>query len=870
MPGSWPLIEREREYESVRTALTGESDGCGIVLTGEPGVGKTTLARHAIGELDLRARWVAGTQSARSIPLGVFAHLVGPSTSSDPISYLSAARESLLGDGHPVIGVDDAHLLDELSATLLHQLAIDRAVRIVATVRSGESVPDAITSLWKDHHLSRLTVTAFTKQQSIDLLESVLGGQLEGLSAARMWEASGGNALFLRHLVQGAAESGALRQVDGIWQLRGRAGVTSELASLLDSRVDQLDDDVLSALKILTLCEPIDLDVLAELTSEETVDRAELAGLVLVTEENDRLSVSYAHPLFGEVIRHRMGRASSRRLRGRLVRALRSREVSTTSDRIRLAGLTLDSDETAEQPLLLAAARDSTMLADVAGGERFARAALAAGGGLEAAVLLARALMWQGDAEASDRVLIDFDPATLDQVQVIRWGLQRIGNLFWCLGDAASADGVIERVRERVSQPMLRLIVDGIESACAVFENDLPRALELSDRVLAGPDSLPWAVEWAVFGGGFARALTGRGDEVAALAARGRTAEVSTDGVLRFPAGIGEILALTLTGRFDAADAAARRYVELASAGQYLAWAMAGIHVGTVSLARGDLPAAISHLEQSLAALAAQRRVSWAFPAKFTLIQAYSSLGIVESAERILAEAREADGRHVAVFAPQLTLGRAFLAAANGTVTSAIDIALEAARLARASDQFAVEASALHTVVRFGGASPEIAGRLLEVAEVVDGVLIPLYARHAAAAVAGDAGELDACTAEYERIGALMSAADSAAAAATLHDAALDRTGTATSAAAATRLAAACGGLRTPAIAAAVQPLPLTVREREVATLVAAGLSNKKIAERLVISVRTAEGHVLQACFKLGVSDRRALAALLRGGKYPV
>ena len=122
---------------------------------------------------------MAGTESARSIPLGVFAHLVGPSASSDPVAYLSAARQSLLSDGQTIIGVDDAHLLDELSATLLHQLAIDRAVHIVATVRSGETVPDAVTSLWKDRHLLRLTLAPFTKEQSVELVESVLGGRLE-------------------------------------------------------------------------------------------------------------------------------------------------------------------------------------------------------------------------------------------------------------------------------------------------------------------------------------------------------------------------------------------------------------------------------------------------------------------------------------------------------------------------------------------------------------------------------------------------------------------------------------------------------------------------------------------------------------------
>ncbi|MGC7327512.1 helix-turn-helix transcriptional regulator, partial [Mycobacteroides abscessus subsp. abscessus] len=99
----------------------------------------------------------------------------------------------LVADGDVVVGVDDAHLLDQLSATLLHQFAVDHAGHVVATVRNGEPVPDAVTSLWKDGYLQRFELQPFSKQQSIALIETVLGGTLEGLSADVMWESSGGN-----------------------------------------------------------------------------------------------------------------------------------------------------------------------------------------------------------------------------------------------------------------------------------------------------------------------------------------------------------------------------------------------------------------------------------------------------------------------------------------------------------------------------------------------------------------------------------------------------------------------------------------------------------------------------------------------------
>ena len=60
---------------------------------------------------------------------------------------------------------------------------------------------------------------------------------------------------------------------------------------------------------------------------------------------------------------------------------------------------------------------------------------------------------------------------------------------------------------------------------------------------------------------------------------------------------------------------------------------------------------------------------------------------------------------------------------------------------------------------------------------------------------------------------------------------------------------------------APVAPSPLTRRELEVADLVADGLSNPEIAARLVISVRTAQGHVENILRKLGFNSRSRIAA---------
>jgi DNA-binding NarL/FixJ family response regulator len=51
----------------------------------------------------------------------------------------------------------------------------------------------------------------------------------------------------------------------------------------------------------------------------------------------------------------------------------------------------------------------------------------------------------------------------------------------------------------------------------------------------------------------------------------------------------------------------------------------------------------------------------------------------------------------------------------------------------------------------------------------------------------------------------------------------------------------------------------LTDRERQVVVLVAGGLNNDEIAQRLIISAATAKTHVSRAMIKLGARDRAQL-----------
>ena len=67
----------------------------------------------------------------------------------------------------------------------------------------------------------------------------------------------------------------------------------------------------------------------------------------------------------------------------------------------------------------------------------------------------------------------------------------------------------------------------------------------------------------------------------------------------------------------------------------------------------------------------------------------------------------------------------------------------------------------------------------------------------------------------------------------------------------------------TPSLAVTPIDLPLSGREREIATLVASGRTSREVAEELVIGVRTVESHLARIYGKLGIRSRVELANAL-------
>lgn len=859
---AWSTVNRDAQLQTVMSALRNRRGPWGAVLTGDAGVGKTTLARDAVEAFAPQSRWAAGTESARSVPLGAFAHVVGVSSPMEPASVLRAARAHLQELGTDVvIGVDDAHLLDKLSATFVHQLAVNRIAPLVVTVRNGEQVPDAVTALWKDGLLERVELAPFTLDETRALVQSVLGAPVEESSVKRIHVMSEGNPLFLRHVVDGAVEAGRLREVAGVWQLRGETVVNPHLSTLIEARIDHLDPSLRHVLELLAFQEPLSLEVLSTLSDPATVEAAESAGLIRVRQRDDTgLTVKLAHPLYGEVVRAGTGVLAARRLRGELARQIAAHPPAHVSDRIRLAALALDSDSPPEPDLLISAASAALTLGELELGERLARGAMAMGAGFAAALPLANTLAWQGRGAEAEAVLGPIDTTNLGEFDLLLWCLPRAANLFWMLSRPADAAAVLGSTRARLTHPSALNLVDALEAMFAVYTVQTDATTRIYD-VIDSPHALPLATAWAGASGALAAAYLGRFDEVEPFAARGLTAAAQSEsGNLRFTVGLGQVYTHSMRGDLGAAEAAAREYADYAEM-QQPGRSLGGVLLGRVYYLQGKLSAAETEFRQAAAVLEGTG-YSWAFLSAAFLCQVLAARGLAVEAQEALVRAERLFGVNTEVFRSDLEMTRAWVAAVARDRNRAVAHARTGARLAAASDQLGQEALCLYLAARFGDGG--VADRLEQIAARLDSPLISMAAAHARAVADRDGDRLDVLAGRLEAVGALLVAADAWAQAATAHAAAGNRRAELASTASAKRLAQRCDGASTPALTAVSNPLPLTGRELEVASMVAQGLSNKEIADVLVVSVRTVEGHIYRSCTKLDVPDRSALAAAVR------
>ncbi|HTQ19487.1 LuxR C-terminal-related transcriptional regulator [Mycobacterium sp.] len=864
---SWPLTGRAEELQLIAECCSAPSVYAGVVIVGPAGTGKSRLAREAMelaAQTGATVRFASGTSSGRSIPLGAFAEWADPHQGS-VLQAVSAAVDSLTSTTRRkrvIVVVDDAHLLDELSAFLLHQLVIRRLATVVATIRSGEQAPDPVTTVWKDGHLRLLQLQPLSRGESDLLLAGALGGELDPDCARRLWEVTRGNVLQLRHLVDQEVATRRLAAHAGVWTWTDAFEVSSSLTDLIEAQVGVVPQDVLDVIDMVAVAEPVDLGLLSALADNKAIETAERRGLIGITPDRHRAVVHIGHPLYGEVRRDRAGPVRLRRLRGRIVTAMVAIPDLDDTSVLRAATMSLDADLSPLPQLLARAAQIAFSRLDLGLSERLAGACADAGGPTAAALLRAQSLGLLNRAAESQLVLDALEPRLLSDHELAHATALRISNLWSPLERPEEAAAIVDEAMSRPN-PVLANAGRAMRVLHLAAQARPAEALALAVQV-DETDLGDFVAAELAWGKTIAAGDLGRIADIRSAARTGYDIAAASIEAAYLGVGLAEfhVKALLLAGLTSEALAVAREVAEqcadapgaIGAIGAGIA-AIAWLGSGRLDLAREQLNAAARVL--SLGVTSASLRGRFAVHQAETL----AKLGETDAAtEHTHGPYGARHSTHLAL-EPDRMLAQAWVSANRGARSEAVRIAHRAADYARAQGQLTREVFSLQTATHFGDATT--AARLEDLSRLVDAPRVSVAVAFADALAAADGDRLRSASERFEAMGDLFAAADVAAHAAVAYRRRDLRGSALTAAGRAQRLATVCGSAVSPAIREARQPLPLTAREREIVALVAQGWSNRRIAEELGMSIRTIEGHLYRASQRSGAAGRDQLAALL-------
>lgn len=660
----------------------------GLALVGADGTGKTTLADQIAERLGEKSPVrVKATATQAAVPFGAFGPLVEVHEVGKPAALIHSALESLLAQARStLILVDDAQLLDPLSASLVYQLARHGSARLIVTVRAGATLPSAVTALWEDGLLAKLDVGPLDEDETRSVLAEL------GESLDDEYRRTGGNPLELR------------------LHLQTRSAATS-LEPLVDAYLAEVSPAARTVLGYLAVHEPLSRDDLIALASDEAVDQAENAGAAAVFDS----AVYAGHPLFAERVAHDTDPADTRRLRTEILAQLTTQPHRHLGDRLGRAVLALDSDSPESVDDVVAAAQQALRLGDLTLSERLAGAALQRSERFDARLALSYALAWQGRGREADSVLAEVDAAALSEDEVMAWALPRAANQFWMLSEPERATAFLQNTRKRISTTAARLTLDALSATFAMNAGNVARALEIAAGVLADPEAEDMAVAWAASASALCSARMGRFDQVDALVQRALDAE--HPGLLRFTVGLAQTTTLLMTGQPDAALEAAGAFTDFAELAQP-GRAIGEVLLAQVLIAQKD-PAAAAQLLRPAAATLERTGYSWGPLSLMYLTTALAQQGEIAESAKALSRADARHGTKSALFAPELGVARAWRLATVGEGThAAIDAAREAARGAERSGQLGVAVWAWNEAARLG--DPQAAGAIAKLGETVD------------------------------------------------------------------------------------------------------------------------------------------------------
>ncbi|MFJ6027582.1 LuxR C-terminal-related transcriptional regulator [Pseudarthrobacter sp. NPDC092424] len=839
-----------------------------------PGVGKSSLADAVAERLEgeLTVVRVHGSAALSSVPFGVLTPYTGELTAEESVSPVAVLRsiwsyfeELRAGGSAPVLLVlDDAHYLDEASAAVVADLIAAGWASVVAAARPRPGLPQPMSQLWFDGLAERVDLRPLDRSHVQEVLGHILDGTVPDATVDAIWNATGGNPRILDALLHDAAEAGTLARRNGIWILMGPLPADGPRLRAVVAK-DQLrrPPEEQEALKLIALAGPVGRKAIEEATGAAVV-RSLLDQQLIVENTGIPAELSLWNELYARAIRNTVSVSRSLQLFEKTA-AYQDTAGLHGEGLLRHTEWALESGVTVAEPDLAAAAQEAV--------DRFrdgSAAAIAARVHDPSLAPLARAIqgraLYNQGAYADAAALLDACADSLadhpqgPSVLLLRaCAHQAAGHPPppEAAGSAADAGGV-DGHEWRDALPWLLHLGDKAQ----------PRALEEAmDQLRAVPHPGPGHAAVIAMGDALlAQTLDAAGRAVDGLeAALMAAAELPglQDSLFFFPEFVLGRLAASYValGEWESAEQEISSYADTHAAGAATFNGSLQILRGYAMLRQGRMERAYQLLLPAVEALRLNDPL--------LLFRLGSALGFYAAArlgDTAQAKRLEQDYKDTSAGGPAYDL------LASGYAAAAAEY------LGRDGKGLA----SLHTLATAAEASGRM-GTLLEILamcwDLGDSSVIPQVQAVAGTVQGGWAEALHKLAADWDQAGGdglmetaaalevagfLNLAREAYARASTVLDAEGERRRSRQAVAQRERCDHELGErFREGRFIAAAPSVHLTRREQDIVELAVQGLTDREIAQRLMVSVRTVEGHLYRTYVKLGVRSREELESAL-------